>query len=188
MDNKTRNVRTNVTFRCVRLNVYCCNGKAISITYSGCGSVAFVIQHAKRMRHTVTWPARLYYIFPHYLINGAIFRKKMTLKINVVIWFSLQLLSEMSFIIRSERDMIKKKFEYSRQIFEKWSNENFHENPFIWNRQVGRCGLHQQKMLPCTYNYKWRSSTSLNLLATDFFFQILAHPVFKMWVIQNQTR
>ena len=25
---------------------------------------------------------------------------------------------------------------------------------------------------------------SFNLLATDFFFQILAHPVFKMWVIQ----
>ena len=25
----------------------------------------------------------------------------------------------------------------------------------------------------------------MNLLATDFFFQILAHPVFKMWVIQK---
>ena len=25
----------------------------------------------------------------------------------------------------------------------------------------------------------------INLLATDFFFQILAHPVFKMWVIQK---
>ena len=27
-----------------------------------------------------------------------------------------------------------------------------------------------------------------NLLATDFFFQILAHPVFKMWVIQKPNK
>ena len=29
---------------------------------------------------------------------------------------------------------------------------------------------------------------ALNLLATDFFFQILAHPVFKMWVIQKPNK
>jgi hypothetical protein len=29
---------------------HCCRGKAISITYSECVSVALVIQHAKRMR------------------------------------------------------------------------------------------------------------------------------------------
>jgi predicted transcriptional regulator len=29
---------------------HCCRGKAISITYSECLSVALVIQHAKRMR------------------------------------------------------------------------------------------------------------------------------------------
>ena len=28
----------------------------------------------------------------------------------------------------------------------------------------------------------------INLLATDFFFQILAHPVFKMWVIQKPNK
>ena len=28
----------------------CCSGKAISMTYSECVSVALVIQHAKRMR------------------------------------------------------------------------------------------------------------------------------------------
>ena len=27
-----------------------------------------------------------------------------------------------------------------------------------------------------------------NLQATDFFFQILAHPVFKMWVIQKPNK
>ena len=28
----------------------------------------------------------------------------------------------------------------------------------------------------------------INLLATDFFFQILAHPLFKMWVIQKPNK
>jgi hypothetical protein len=29
---------------------------------------------------------------------------------------------------------------------------------------------------------------TINLLAMDFFFQILAHPVFKMWVIQKPNK
>jgi hypothetical protein len=32
---------------------HCCRGKAISITYSECVSVALAIQHAKRMRRIV---------------------------------------------------------------------------------------------------------------------------------------
>jgi hypothetical protein len=39
------------------------------------------------------WPALLYYIFPHYLINGTIFEKKLVY-VKHVFWFSLQLLSE----------------------------------------------------------------------------------------------
>ena len=31
-------------------------------------------------------------------------------------------------------------------------------------------------------------TTYINLLATDFFFQILAHPVFKMWVVQKPNK
>ena len=31
-------------------------------------------------------------------------------------------------------------------------------------------------------------NSSINLLATDFFCQILAHPVFKMWVIQKPNK
>jgi hypothetical protein len=34
----------------------CCRGKAISITYSECVSVALVIQHAKRMRRIILSP------------------------------------------------------------------------------------------------------------------------------------
>jgi hypothetical protein len=32
---------------------HCCRGKAISIAYSQCMSVALVIQHAKRMRRII---------------------------------------------------------------------------------------------------------------------------------------
>ena len=53
---------------------HCCCGKPISITYSGCVFVALDIQHANaHAPYCHLWPARLYNIFPHYLINGNIF-------------------------------------------------------------------------------------------------------------------
>ena len=53
------------------------------------------------------WPAPLYNISPHYLINGTIFlKKKKVLNIKCVIWFSLQLLSEKFLNLRrTERDI-----------------------------------------------------------------------------------
>jgi len=48
----------------------------MSITYPERLFVALVIQHAMRLRHIVICDLRsapLYNIFPHYLINGAIF-------------------------------------------------------------------------------------------------------------------
>jgi len=46
----------------------------MSITYFECVFVVVLIRQAKRMRRVVViWPARLYRIFPHYLINGTIF-------------------------------------------------------------------------------------------------------------------
>jgi hypothetical protein len=42
---------------------HCCSGKTISITYSGCVSVALVIRHAKRTFST--WSVRLYHIYFH---------------------------------------------------------------------------------------------------------------------------
>jgi len=46
--------------------------------YSECVFVALGIQHAMRMRHfVILWPVRLYNIFPHNLINGTIYFKKL---------------------------------------------------------------------------------------------------------------
>jgi hypothetical protein len=59
-----------------RNHFYC--GKAISITYYECVSVALVIQHAKRMHRIIfhLWPVRFYSIFPPYLINDATYGEK----------------------------------------------------------------------------------------------------------------
>ena len=53
------------------------------------------------------WPVRLYNIFPHYLINGTIFGKKL-LNTNCVFWYSVQLLSDTFLILRRiQQDMIE---------------------------------------------------------------------------------
>jgi hypothetical protein len=62
---------------------HCRSGKAISITYSECMFVALGIQYAMRM-----WPVPLNYIFPHYLLNGTIFRIKVTKHKMCVLIFS----------------------------------------------------------------------------------------------------
>jgi hypothetical protein len=53
------------------------------------------------------WPVWLYRIFPHFLINGMIYRKNNLLNTKSVFWFSLRLLSETFLILRrTERDII----------------------------------------------------------------------------------
>jgi len=52
------------------------------------------------------WPVRLCSIFPHYLINGTIFEKKI---MQIKMCFFLQLLPGIYFILgNTERDMIKR--------------------------------------------------------------------------------
>jgi len=56
---------------------------------------------------THLWPAPLYSIFPHYLINCTIFEKRL-LNTKCVYWYPVQRLFETFLIIReNERDMIK---------------------------------------------------------------------------------
>jgi hypothetical protein len=65
----------NVTCRRVRVTAVAVEKQQL-FTYSECVSVALGIQHAMRMSHTVLGSVRLYNTFPHYLINGEIFKKK----------------------------------------------------------------------------------------------------------------
>jgi hypothetical protein len=73
INNRTR----NVTMRRVQCH-YCCSGKAIRITYSECLFVALGIQHCYH------GPARLYWILPHYLINGTNFITKSKVECTLV--------------------------------------------------------------------------------------------------------
>ena len=52
---------------------HCCHGKVVSVTHSECISVALVIQHEKAGFYCRLCHIWLYYVFPHYLINGTIF-------------------------------------------------------------------------------------------------------------------
>jgi len=61
---------------------YLCRGKAISIQYCECVCVLLLYLSDMQMHffcavlYCHLWPVWLYHIFPHYLINGMIFRKQ----------------------------------------------------------------------------------------------------------------
>ena len=77
----------------------CCSEKALSITYSECVFVDFVIQHViAHASYCHLCPARLYNMFLHHLINGTIFEKNYWT--NIFFLFSLQLLPETFLILR----------------------------------------------------------------------------------------
>ena len=71
----------------VRSSNHCSNRKVISITYWWCVFVAFVIQHAMRMRRIVIYlrPAPLYNISPHCLIKADFLKKVIEYKMCVLI-------------------------------------------------------------------------------------------------------
>ena len=135
---------------------HCCSERAINISHSECVFVALGIQQA-HAPYCYLCPARLYYIFPHYLINGMIFGKKKWLSnMKCVLIFSTSLVWHIShskknlarfdqkcilvFILRARYSCyIFRKFEFSRQIFEKYSNVKFQENPSRGSRVVP-CG------------------------------------------------
>ena len=110
-------------------------------------------------------PAPLYNIFPHYLINGTIFEKKL-LNTKCVFWFSLQLFSESFLILRwTQRDFNKMltrlhvkhllflsdffygtlKFFSTYFFLEKYTNTKFHENPSSASRVVP-CGRKKKRI------------------------------------------
>ena len=109
------------------------------------------------------WPVRFYNIFFFHFISQTtlLSKKKTLLNTKCVFWFSLQLLSETSVILRNEREMIKilvlmwsaryarqflKEPEFFRHIFETYSNIKFHENRSSESRDVpcGRTDRHDK--------------------------------------------
>ena len=85
------------------------------------------------------WPVFLYHIFPRFLINGTIFKKK-NIEHKIVFWFFLLLLSETFLILRRIRLVVitnlhvfmkrtcyscqmSTKRQFSRQIVEKYSHQ-----------------------------------------------------------------
>ena len=99
------------------------------------------------------WPAPLYNIFPRYLINGTIFEKSYWAG-NMWVDILYNFFSEKFFILRRIEWDIENVYWYSCkyllflfnfnatrifwQIFEKYSNIKFHENPFSRSQVVPR--------------------------------------------------
>jgi len=134
---------------------HCCCGKAINITYSECVFVALVIQPAKRKQRIImSSVGRLAVLYFFTLsLKRHDFRKKTFLDIESVFWFYLKFFSETFLILRRiQRDIMnidlqkssskhpvfpvrfQWKLEVCGQIFEKYSNIKFHENPFDGSR------------------------------------------------------
>ena len=83
---------------------HCCSGKPMSVCIC---SLTYPAWNAHAL-HSHLWPALLYNIFPHFLVNGTILEKKKLLNTKCVFWSSLQHLSETFLILRrNERCMIK---------------------------------------------------------------------------------
>jgi hypothetical protein len=149
---------------------HCCSGKETRITYSECVFEALSINHAERMRCiTLSSAAWLYHIFRHYLVNGTIFGKTF---MNMCFEF-LYTLSETFLILwRIQRYIIMYiglhvstrysthiliKRDFSRHIFEKYSNIKRHENPSCGAELFHAGGRTDWQ----TYKQTWRSKLSL---------------------------
>ena len=116
-------------------------------------------------------PFRLHIIFPHYLINGAIFEKKVIEHKMCVLTFSTIFVSNiifhsrknwarynqkcLLFFVQSTRYScpILMKLKFSRQVFEKYSNIRFHKNPSSGSRVIpyGQMGRHEEAI--CRFSH-----------------------------------
>ena len=131
--------------------------------------VALGNQHAMRTHHIfICGPLRLFYIYPHYLINCTIFEGKKLLTMKYVSIFTTTVVWTFFILRRTEQDMIKNvygdfmyssscscpilmKVEFSGHIFEKYSN-------FVKMRPVGAELFHADRRAHgLTDRQTWRS-------------------------------
>jgi len=85
------------------------------------------------------WPVQHSSIFPHYLINGTIFLKKMVLYIKCVFWFYLQFMSATFLILcRTKWDLLKNVHwsSYTLPVFLSDFNETLVLDSFSKNTQI----------------------------------------------------
>jgi hypothetical protein len=120
---------------------HCCSGKAKLLIFWVCLCSLRCPKYNAHAPNCHPWPARLYYIFPLYRINGTIF-EKMLLNIKCVFWFSLQLMPETFLILgRTVQDTIINEHASSCKVtvilVRFWWNLNFHDrfskDTEIWN-------------------------------------------------------
>ena len=85
---------------------HCCYGMVIIIPYYVCVSVAQItnLQSTCAVLFCHQWLASLYHIFPHYLINVTVFRKKLW-NIKRVLIFSA-LLSEIFLVLKTFNEVL----------------------------------------------------------------------------------
>ena len=131
----------DVILRRVRLTVVAVE-EATFIKYYKCVFLAVGVQYAlcqdRITSSSVACPALQF--FPHYLINGMTFGKKKLLNINCGFWFSLQFFPKILILTRNERHITinvrRSSREVSVNVFEKYSNFKYQENPSSWSRVV----------------------------------------------------
>ena len=138
----------------MRLCNQCCCGKAM-VLQNLCVFVDLGIQNEMSMNHSHLWPVPLYNIFPHYLINGTIFEKNKKLLNVKCFHFLYKFLwnifhskknwasyDQICIGLHVKNPLVLCDFNdiwIFRQIFEKYSNIKFYENPSSVSRVVP-CG------------------------------------------------
>ena len=126
-------------------------------------------------------PARLYSIFPHYLINSTVFEKKELLNIKYILIFSTTCVLNISHSKKNSARYYHKsvliftysacysckilmQIEFSRHIVDKYTKIKFHENPSS-GRRVAPCGrTDMAKLIVGIHNFANAPKTIFNAI------------------------
>ena len=113
------------------------SGKTKSVPYSECVFVAWSVKHAMRNIYCHLWPAWHYHIFPCHDFREKVSEHKMCTYFDFLKNFHLKHFSfyeDLSVPMWSIRHscQILTSADFSRQIFGKYTNIKFNENPSKW--------------------------------------------------------